>query len=98
MGVVDDWKKEMRESVSEVARLRQQIVKEIEAMQRGLSGFAAGVARHEFIRVRMEQMSGHQDELAEYVGQDDAAQITCQLYIQQTGKESAEERNHLSCE
>ncbi len=71
----------MDKSVSEVARLRQQIADELEAMQRGFKGFAAGVARHEFIQARMERIGGSQEELAEYVGQDDAATMVCKLYI-----------------
>src|ERR1700730_11705332 len=86
--VVHTWSRSMRESMSEVARLRQHITEEIEAMQRGFSGFAAGVARHEFIRARMEQLGGHQDELAEYVGEDDAAHIMCNIYISQMGNKS----------
>lgn len=71
----------MSEHISEVALLRQHIEEEIEAMQRGFSAFAAGVARHEFIRVRMESIGDHQDQLAEYVGQNQAAHIVCELYI-----------------
>ena len=42
-------------SGSEIARLRQQIQLEYEAAQRGLSGLASGVARHDFIEARMEK-------------------------------------------
>ncbi len=34
---------------SEVARIKRQIELEYEAAQRGLYGFAAGAAKHEFI-------------------------------------------------
>jgi hypothetical protein len=71
----------MSEYGSEVARLRQRIEDEIESMQRGFAAFAAGVARHEFIKVRMERIGGHQDELAERVGPTQAADIVCELYI-----------------
>lgn len=71
----------MKESASEVARLRQQIAEELEAMQRGFKEFAAGVARHDFIRAHMEQIGDHQEELAGYIGQNDAAHIVCKLYI-----------------
>ena len=43
------------ESKSEVARLMQQITLEYEAAKRGMSGLAAGTARHDFIIARMEQ-------------------------------------------
>jgi hypothetical protein len=75
----------MHESVSEVARLRQQIEGEIEAMQRCFQDFAAGVARHEFIRARMEQIGDRQDELATFVGAGDAAYMVCELYINTIG-------------
>lgn len=71
----------MRGSESEVAKLRQQIEEEIESMQRGFTGYAAGGARHDFIRAKMERIGGHQDELAEYLGDDDAAHMVCELYI-----------------
>jgi hypothetical protein len=66
---------------SEVARLRQQIEEELEAMQRGFSGYAAGTARHDFIRARMDQLGSHQDELAEYIGDTNAANYVCETYI-----------------
>lgn len=77
----------MNGCVSEVARLRQQIAEEIEAMQRGFKGYASGTARHEFIHARMEQIGGHQDALAAFVGQDDAVTLVCELYMSKvTGK------------
>ncbi len=74
----------MDESVSEVARLREQIAAEIEAMHRGFKSFAVGTARHEFIRARMERIGGHQDQLAEHLGPKDAATFVCELYITTT--------------
>jgi hypothetical protein len=78
----------VREGKSDVARLRQQITDEIESMQRGFSGFAAGVARHDFIKARMEQIGDHQDELAEYLGDNDAAHVVCELYIHLMGNDA----------
>jgi hypothetical protein len=66
---------------SEVSRLRQSIEEEIEAMHRGFSSVAAGAARHEFIRARMECISSQQDLLAEHVGSSSAAHMVCELYI-----------------
>lgn len=75
------------EHTSIVANLRLQIVEELEAMQRGFSAYAAGVARHDFIRARMEQIGDHQEELATYIGSNDAADVVCELYIDKmTGK------------
>lgn len=71
----------MPEIVSDVARLRQQIEQEVEAMQRGFMGYAAGVARHDFIKAKMERIGGHQDKLAENIGVEQAAIAVCQIYI-----------------
>jgi antitoxin component HigA of HigAB toxin-antitoxin module len=83
-------KENKSEQFSRVAQLRQQIAEELEAMQRGFSAYAAGVARHDFIRARMEQIGNHQEELAANIGSDDAANIVCELYIDKiTGKDKA---------
>jgi hypothetical protein len=66
---------------SEVARLRRQIELEYEAMQRGLTGFAAGAALHKFIQARMEHIGSQQDKLAGYVGEKEAAHIAAELYM-----------------
>jgi hypothetical protein len=67
---------------SEVAQLRRQIELELEAMQRAMTSFAAGTARHEFIRVRMDQLGEYQDQLAEHVGESAATQMICSLYTE----------------
>ncbi|GAC1356783.1 MAG: hypothetical protein NVS2B12_29690 [Ktedonobacteraceae bacterium] len=67
--------------ISVVAQLRQRIAEELEAMQRGFSAYAAGVARHDFIRARMEQIGDHQEELALHIGSGDAAYLVCELYM-----------------
>ncbi len=75
---------------STVTELRRQIAEELEAMQRGFSAYAAGVARHDFIRARMEQVGDRQEELSTYIGPDDAAHIVCELYINKvTGKDKS---------
>jgi hypothetical protein len=71
----------MGQYVSEVTRLRQSIEEEIEAMHRGFSAIAAGAARHEFIKARMERIGCQQDLLAEHVGSSTAATMVCELYI-----------------
>jgi uncharacterized protein YjiK len=67
---------------SEVAQLRQHIELQLEAMQRGLQGFAMGAARHAFIVARMERIAVYQDRLAEQVGESAATQIVCSLYAE----------------
>jgi hypothetical protein len=58
------------ENQSEVARLLEQISAEYEAAQRGLSGFAYGSAKHEFITARMENVGKLHDELHAIVGEE----------------------------
>ena len=53
---------------SEVARLLSKITAEYEAAQRGLTGLAYGIAQHEFISARMENMGQLQSELQIIVG------------------------------
>jgi len=67
---------------SEVAELRRQIELELEAMQRGMHGFALGTARHEFIRTRMNRLGVCKEKLAECVGEGTANQIVGSLYVQ----------------
>ncbi len=66
---------------SEVAQLRQQIETELTSMRRGLSGFASGNARHNFIHTRMERVGACQDMLAQYLGEHAATEMVCQMYM-----------------
>ncbi|MBA2284334.1 MAG: hypothetical protein H0W02_02520 [Ktedonobacteraceae bacterium] len=69
------------DSKSEIAQLRRRIEMELEAMRQGLYGYAAGSARHEFIRARMENVGAYQEMLAEQIGEDEATQVLCHLYV-----------------
>jgi hypothetical protein len=69
---------------SEVARLREQVELEYEAMMQGLSGFAEGSAMHDFISARMARVGDFHDELAKEIGEDRATQIICELYNKAT--------------
>jgi hypothetical protein len=60
------------ENKSEVARLMRQIELEYEAAQRGLNGFAAGAAKHQFITARMENIGRCHEELKTLVGEEQA--------------------------
>ena len=53
---------------SEVARLLSKITAEYGAAQRGLTGLAYGIAQHEFISARMENMGQLHSELQTIVG------------------------------
>lgn len=76
---------------SEVARIRQQIELELEAMRNGMLGLAQGVARHNFIQVRMERVGVYQDELAAQIGDYQASSVLCQLY------EQVMEQDEIAC-
>ena len=60
---------------SEIARLLEQISVEYEAAQLGLSGFAYGSAKHEFITARMENMGRLHEKLHAIVGDDAIAMV-----------------------
>ena len=64
-----------QENHSEIARLRQRIAEEYEAALRGLSGFASGSARHQFITKRMEQMGTYHETLQHLVGEQEATRL-----------------------
>lgn len=61
-----------REARSEVAYLLAQIQAEYMSGVLGLSGFASGSARHDFITARMERMGQLHNELCNIVGENDA--------------------------
>jgi hypothetical protein len=60
---------------SEVARLLSKITAEYEAAQLGLTGLAYGIAQHEFISARMENMGQLHSELQTIVGDSAMALI-----------------------
>lgn len=70
---------------SEVALLRQKILEEYEAMERGLTGLASGTAQHAFINVRMRRVDMYHEQLKHYVGETEATLTICELYIQAIG-------------
>ena len=70
---------------SEVARLRQNIIEEYEAMKRGLTGFAWGYTKHAFIDARMKRVDGYYDQLSQQIGTQEATQTVCELYIEIMG-------------
>ena len=69
-------------ATSEVAELRRRIELEIEAMQRGMNGFAIGTARHEFIRRRMDRVGDYRGELVSKVGEDAANGMIFTIYAE----------------
>jgi hypothetical protein len=79
------------ESKSEVARIMQQIELEYEAAQRGMYGFAAGTAKHEFITARMENMGRCHEKLIALVGEREATKALAQA-LEQAGNEACPEQ------
>jgi hypothetical protein len=61
-------------SLSEVARLQEQIAREYEAATRGLSGLSIGSARHSFITAKMENIARCQKQLIDLTGEEKAMQ------------------------
>lgn len=71
---------------SEVARIREEIELQLEAMQWGNKyGFVSGTARHAFIRARMDCIGQYQRKLTDHVGEQDADQLVCSLYSEIVG-------------
>ncbi|MBV9690385.1 MAG: hypothetical protein JO202_11845 [Ktedonobacteraceae bacterium] len=68
----------MKENLSEVARLMEQISLEYQAAQRGLAGLAYGTAQHQFITTRMENMCNIQEELQQLVGKQEATKLAAE--------------------
>jgi hypothetical protein len=76
--------------MSDIARLRCQIVQEMEAMRHVFDGCAVGIARHEFIHARMQRIYDHQQHLAKHIGKSAAATTVCELYISTVEKPQSE--------
>lgn len=66
------------EQRSEVARLLAQISAEYQAAQSGLSGLSSGVARHDFISARTENIGKCHEDLTELVGSEQAISFIAQ--------------------
>lgn len=62
-------------SQSEVAQLLQQIDREYSAAREALTGLALGTAQHEFITARMEKLNLCHEQLAHYVGTQEASRL-----------------------
>ncbi len=73
---------EMSESKSEVAQLMRRIALEYEAAERGLTGFAEGSSKHQFITARLENIGACHEQLAQLVGDEQAAQLVCEAMEQ----------------
>jgi hypothetical protein len=74
-------------------QLRLQIEQELTSMRQGLSGLAAGTAKHQFIEAKMKRLGAYEDQLATHIGGEQAILFSCQAYIRlMDGKEQNEEK------
>lgn len=69
--------------VSEIAQLRRQMERECEAMHLALKGTAI-VARHDIISHRHRILDSYQGQLEQFVGSQQALQISLEIYDQAT--------------
>ncbi|GHO89384.1 hypothetical protein [Dictyobacter formicarum] len=65
---------------SQVAVLRQQIESICFAMHQGLSGLAAGTARHTFIVRKHIELQCAQEQLAHVIGDEKSIVAMCEIY------------------
>lgn len=70
MTTSDEQDRSPHENKSEVARLMQRIEEEYTAAQHALSGLAVGVAKHQFITARMENIEHCHQQLQMLVGEE----------------------------
>ncbi|HTI14748.1 MAG TPA: hypothetical protein VL461_09295 [Dictyobacter sp.] len=70
--------------MSEIARLRRQIELECEAMKQALNGFMV-TASHDIIHHRYDCIGDIQQQLISLVGEQEAARIAVEVYIQTIG-------------
>lgn len=72
-------------SQSEVQRLLAEIDTQYQAAWNGLSGLAQGVARHDFINARLENMENARQALEDIVGENEAARLVVE-WMNREGK------------
>ncbi|GCE04715.1 hypothetical protein [Dictyobacter aurantiacus] len=70
--------------MSEIALLRRQIEIECEAMRQAMKGFKI-TASHDIINNQYNSIGGLQEQLAAIVGEQEAAKIAVEVYIQAIG-------------
>ncbi|GCE50699.1 hypothetical protein EI42_05669 [Thermosporothrix hazakensis] len=79
---------------SEVARLREQIKLECEAMKQGVSGLAM-VARHDVIQQKYLRLEHPWKQLERLVGAEAATQIVCRTYFEVGGEAEDSEEGRM---
>lgn len=84
-------------AASEITRLRRQIQDEYTAAHRALYEYAT-VAKHEIITQRFNQAGQYTDQLAQFVGEEEAQQISAQIYMQVTADGTPQEDQAMTSE
>ncbi len=80
-------------SKSEIAKLRHRIELEYEAIQRAMTSFAAGTARHEFIMARLNRIGQCREALAQHMGEEAAMKLVYELYADAVGEQTSAMHN-----
>jgi hypothetical protein len=70
--------------MSEIARLRKQIELECQSMKQALYGYAV-IASHDAINHKYDTIGRYQEQLEQLVGEQEAAEIVCDLYAEIVG-------------
>jgi hypothetical protein len=70
--------------LSEIARLRRQIELECEAMKQAMNNFRV-TSSHEIINNQYNNIGNMQEQLATIIGEQEAAKIAIDIYIQAIG-------------
>ena len=72
---------EEKENISEVARIREQIRLECEALERMQHGFAI-VGTHQSVLARYNCLEEHQQRLSRHIGEEAATQEVIRTYVE----------------
>ncbi len=70
--------------MSEIARIREQIERECEAMNRALYGYAT-VASHKIIEQKYNNLGRHRESLEKHVSKEEAGKILIEIYTKVIG-------------
>ena len=70
--------------MSEIARIREQIERECEAMNLALYGYAT-VASHRFIEQKYTNLGRHRENLEKHIGKEEAGKVIIEIYTKVIG-------------
>lgn len=70
--------------MSEIARIREQIERECEAMNLALYGYAT-VASHKIIEQKYNNLGRHRENLEKHIGKEEAGKVIIEIYTKVIG-------------